>query len=186
MSAVRFEKMTTYQSVIAIVLMGLIVIASNILVQPRFQINDWLTWGAITYPVSFLVTDLLNRRFGPGRARRVVYIGFVLAVLVSYFLADARIALASGTAFLTAQLMDILVFDKLRQQSWWKAPFIAGWLAALLDTFLFFGVAFAGTQVPWVTLALGDLGVKLLINALLLAPFRVLMWNIGRPGSASA
>ncbi len=104
-------------------------------------------------------------------------------MLASYVLADARIATASGAAFLTAQLLDILVFDRLRNQSWWKAPFVAGWLAAIIDTFLFFGVAFIGTDVPWVTLATGDVGVKLAINAMLLAPFRILMWNLGRPRS---
>lgn len=186
MKTAKFEKMTPTHTLLAIAIMCLIIISSNILVQPQFHINDWLTWGAISYPVCFLVTDLLNRRFGPQRARLVVYIGFFVAVLASYFVADARIAIASGTAFLTSQLLDIFVFDKLRNKSWWKAPFIAGWMAAIIDTFLFFAVAFAGTEVPWVTLATGDVGVKLLINAMLLAPFRVLMWNIGRPRSVQA
>ncbi|ETF01906.1 membrane protein [Advenella kashmirensis W13003] len=186
MMIARFDKMTTNQTLLAVAIMGLIIVSSNVLVQPQFHINAWLTWGAITYPVCFLVTDLLNRRFGPGPARRVVSIGFVFAVLVSYALADARIALASGSAFLVAQLLDIFVFDKLRNGSWWKAPFIAGWLAAIIDTFLFFAVAFAGTDVPWVTLATGDVGVKLAINAMLLAPFRILMWNLGQPRSVQA
>ena len=186
MKNTRFEKMTINQTLLAVAIMGVIIVSSNILVQPQFHINDWLTWGAITYPVCFLVTDLLNRRFGPSRARQVVSIGFIFAVLASYVVADSRIAIASGVAFLTSQLLDILVFDKLRDKSWWKAPFIAGWLAAIIDTFLFFGVAFAGTDVPWVTLATGDVGIKLVINAMLLAPFRVLMWNLGRPRSVQA
>jgi len=186
MKTTKFEKMTINQTLLAVAIMGLIIVSSNILVQPRFHINEWLTWGAITYPICFLVTDLLNRRFGPSRARQVVSVGFIIAVIASYVVADSRIAIASGIAFLTSQLLDILVFDKLRYKSWWKAPFIAGWMAAIIDTFLFFAVAFAGTDVPWVTLATGDVGIKLVINAMLLAPFRVLMWNLGRPRSVQA
>lgn len=179
-----FEKISSIQTFFAVCLMGLIVVASNVLVQPQYHINDWLTWGALTYPVSFLVTDLLNRRFGPQTARKIVLVGFVAAVIVSYLLADARIAIASGSAFLFAQLGDIFIFDKMRSQSWWKAPFIAGALASITDTFIFFALAFAGTMVPWVSLALGDMVVKLLVNVCLLVPFRMLMWNVGKPKAA--
>ncbi|MBV4397348.1 queuosine precursor transporter [Advenella alkanexedens] len=176
-----FDQISSLQALLSIVLMCIIVVASNVLVQPQFHINEWLTWGALTYPVSFLVTDLLNRRFGPQVARKIVLVGFVAAIIVSYLLADARIAIASGSAFLFAQLGDIFIFDKMRQLSWWKAPFIAGALASVIDTFLFFGLAFAGTPVPWISLALGDMVVKLLVSMCLLLPFRMLMWNIGKP-----
>ncbi len=164
----------------AVAIMGLIVVGSNYLVQ--FPINDWLTWGALSYPVAFLVTDLLNRRYGPAAARRVAWVGFSIAVLASLFVATPRIALASGTAFLCAQMLDIHIFDRLRAGRWWRAPLVSGAFAATLDTALFFGIAFAGTGAPWVTWLLGDLLVKLAVNAGLLAPFRALMWNVGRPG----
>lgn len=175
----RFAAMRPYQFAVAFAVMVLIVVGSNILVQ--YPINAWLTWGALSYPVSFLVTDLLNRRFGPNAARKVVYVGFASALVVSVWLASPRIALASGSAFLLAQLTDITVFDRLRHQRWWRAPFIGGALAATLDTFSFFCIAFAGTDVPWTTLLLGDLSVKLLVNLVMLAPFRALMWNLARP-----
>lgn len=174
-----FDSITSRQSLIAVAIMGLIVIASNILVQ--YTINNWLTWGALTYPVAFLVADVLNRRFGPTTARRVAYAGFVVAVVASFWLATPRIAIASGSAFLCAQLTDIQVFDMLRNKRWWRAPLLGGIAAAIIDTFVFFSVAFAGTEMPWVTLMFGDLGVKLIINILMLAPFRALMWNIANP-----
>lgn len=174
-----FLPMTQRQLCIAVLIMCAIVVGSNILVQ--YPVNRWLTWGAITYPVAFLVADVLNRRFGPTAARRVAIFGFVAAVIVSFWVATPRIAVASGLAFLCAQMLDIHVFDRLRQQLWWKAPLIAGIAGATLDTFIFFSVAFAGTTVPWVTLLFGDLAIKLFINATLLAPFRALMWNIARP-----
>ncbi len=176
-----FAAMTSRQFTIAFLTMVTIVVASNILVQ--YPINPWLTWGALSYPVSFLLTDLLNRRFGPRAARRVVYIGFASAVIVSIWLAAPRIALASGCAFLLSQLTDITVFDRLRHQYWWRAPFIGGAVAAVLDTVAFFAIAFAGTEVPWTTLLLGDLAVKLVVNLLMLAPFRALMWNLARPAA---
>jgi queuosine precursor transporter len=153
--------------------MVVVVASSNVAVQ--YPINDWLTWGAFTYPFAFLVTDLTNRRLGPARARMVVYIGFALAVVLSSLLATPRIAVASGTAFVTAQLLDILVFNRLRRQSWWRAPLISSAIASLWDTAVFFGLAFAGTGLPWITWALGDLGVKGAMALLLLFPFRVLM-----------
>ena len=153
--------------------MTVVVVASNWLVQ--FPINDVLTWGAITYPFSFLITDLTTRLQGPERARRMVWLGFALAVLLSIWLATPRIALASGTAFLVGQLLDIQVFQRLRQGSWWRAPLVSSSLGSILDTALFFTLAFAGTDLPWVTLALGDLGVKLLLAVLALAPFRAVL-----------
>ena len=153
--------------------MILIVVASNWLVQ--FPINDLLTWGAITYPFSFLVTDLTTRLRGPVRARRVVWVGFMIAVLISAWLATPRIALASGTAFLAGQLLDIQIFQRLRAGSWWRAPLVSSILGSVLDTTLFFSLAFAGTDMPWMTLALGDLGVKLAIAVLALVPFRAVL-----------
>ena len=158
---------------IAVTAMIVVVAGSNIAVQD--PINDWLTWGALTYPVSFLVTDLVNRRLGPGRARRVAYVGFPLAVVLSIWLATPRIALASGTAFLTAQLLDVHVFDRLRRLPWWQAPLISTGLASIWDTALFFSLAFAGTGLPWVTWATGDLGAKWAMALVLLLPFRALM-----------
>jgi uncharacterized PurR-regulated membrane protein YhhQ (DUF165 family) len=158
---------------LAVAAMIMVVAASNYLVQ--FPINDWLTWGAFTYPAAFLVTDLTNRAHGPHRARQVVYVGFALAVLLSAALATPRIALASGTAFLVGQILDILVFDRLRRAAWWRAPLIGSVLGSIVDTMLFFALAFAGTQVPMLTLMAGDLVVKLALALLFLAPFRALM-----------
>ncbi len=168
--------------VIATIAMAAIVAASNILVQ--FPVNDWLTWGAFTYPVAFLVTDLTNRTLGPRTARQVVYVGFVLAVILSALLATPRIAVASGLAFFTAQLLDIRVFDRLRHsQRWWVPPFVSSSAGSAVDTFLFFSIAFYGTGLPWVTLGLGDLAIKLLVAVLSLLLFRGLM-PIMRPGEA--
>ena len=155
---------------VPITAMTLVVVASNWLVQ--YPINDVLTWGAITYPFSFLVTDITTRLQGPDHARRVVWVGFALAVLLSVWLATPRIALASGTAFLAGQLLDIRVFQRLRAGSWWRAPLVSSTMGSVVDTAIFFSLAFAGTDLPWVTLALGDLGVKLLLAVLALAPFR--------------
>ena len=157
----------------ALLAMTLVVTASNWLVQ--FPINDLLTWGAITYPFSFLITDLTTRLQGPARARRVVWAGFALAVILSVWLATPRIAVASGTAFLVGQLLDIQVFQRLRAGSWWRAPLVSSSLGSVVDTALFFTLAFAGSDLPWVTLALGDLGVKLLLAVLALAPFRAVL-----------
>ncbi len=175
----RHETLGLPQFLVAVAIMGLIVVGSNVLVQ--YPLNRWLTWGALTYPVAFLVADVLNRRYGPHAARRVAYIGFVLALIASFWVATPRIALASGLAFLCAQITDIHVFDRLRHQRWWRAPLLGGVAGAILDTFVFFSVAFAGTPMPWVTLMLGDLVIKLALNTTLLAPFRALMWNLARP-----
>jgi queuosine precursor transporter len=158
---------------VGIAAMVVIVTGSNIAVQ--YPINDWLTWGALTYPVSFLVTDLTNRILGPGMARRVVYVGFAVAVTLSVALATWRIALASGAAFLLAQLLDIAIFDRLRRAAWWQAPFVSSLLASALDTAVFFTLAFAAAGLPWVTWGLGDYGVKLGMALILLMPFRALM-----------
>lgn len=151
--------------------MVLVVASANYLVQ--FPVNDWLTWGALTYPVSYFVTDLTNRRFGPESARRVVYIGFALAVLASIWLASPRIAIASGAAFLVSQLMDVAIFTRLRQRAWWQPPLFSSVIGSAVDTALFFALAFYGTTMPWVTLAIGDYGVKVAIALALLLPWRV-------------
>lgn len=169
----HFARPTAGQLSVATLAMAAVVLASNILVQ--FAINDWLTWGAFTYPVAYLVSDLVNRRFGPGMARRVAWVGFAVAVVVSLLLAPARIAAASGLAFIASQLLDIRVFNRLRQGLWWRAPLVATVIAAVLDSIVFWGIAFAGTDGPWFTWALGDLGVKLGVGVLMLLPFRLLI-----------
>lgn len=154
--------------------MSLVVAASNYLVQ--IPINDWLTWGAFTYPIAFLVTDLTNRRLGPSVARKVVYVGFALGVALSFYTATGRIAIASGAAFLCAQLLDVWLYNRLRRAgAWWRAPAISSTIASAVDTVLFFSLAFAFTEVPWVTLAVGDYGAKLAVAAAMLIPFRLLM-----------
>lgn len=155
--------------VLGVVAMAVIVAASNKLVQ--YPINDWLTWGAFTYPVAFLVTDLCNRRMGAGRTRRVVYVGFAVAVVASVYFADWRIALASGSAFLVAQLLDVQIFDVLRRRAWWLPPVASSLIASAVDTALFFSIAFAGTGLPWITWALGDYVVKVLMALVMLLPY---------------
>lgn len=177
----RYPSSTPSQLSLAVLAMGMVVLSSNILVQ--YAINDWLTWGAITYPFAFLVTELVNRAFGPAQARRVAWVGFAVAVAASAMLAPVRIAAASGLAFLLSQMLDISVFDRLRQSRWWRAPLIATMLAAVLDTCVFWGVGFAGEDLPWVTWALGDLGVKLVMAVCLLLPFRLL---IGKHATTNA
>lgn len=158
--------------------MTAVIVASNFLVQ--FPINDWLTWGAFTYPVAFLVTDLTNRAAGPVDARRVAWAGFGLAVVLSLVLAPWRIALASGAAFIVSQILDIAVFNRWRQQSWWKAPFIGSVVASVVDTLLFFFLAFAGTEFDWLMLGAGDLSAKWLMAAVLLAPYRAMLPRLDR------
>lgn len=150
-----------------------VVALSNYAVQ--FPINDWLTWGALTYPVAFLVTDLTNRTLGPRAARTVICGGFALAVVLSAWLATPRIAIASGSAFLVAQLLDVAVFNRLRAGAWWRAPLASSTVGSVVDTALFFSIAFAGTGLPWVTWALGDFGVKMAMAGIMLLPFRLLM-----------
>ena len=153
--------------------MATIVVASNILVQYLF--GQWLTWGAFTYPFAFLVTDLTNRWFGPVKTRRVVYVGFAIAVLLSVWLSEPRIALASGTAFLCAQLLDVTLFNRLRAGSWWRAPLVSSSIGSALDTTIFFSIAFAGSGMPWTTWALGDFSVKMLVAIASLLPYASLM-----------
>ena len=169
----NFPRATATQFAAATLAMALVVLASNILVQ--YPLNDWLTWGAFTYPVAFLVSDLANRRHGPHMARRVAWVGFAVAVAASLVLAPARIAAASGLAFLLSQWLDIGVFHRLRSGLWWRAPLVATVAAALLDTVVFWGIAFAGSDLPWISWAAGDLAVKLGVGVLMLLPFRLLI-----------
>ena len=181
--------------------MCVIVVAANIMVQYPFRpfgLEDYFTWGAFSYPVSFLVTDLTNRRFGVTVARRVVIVGFVLAVGLSVYFAAPRIAVASGSAFLAAQLLDITVFDRLRHLSWWRAPLLSSLVGSALDTALFFSLAFAavfsvfgpsppfavqetspfggliGEMPRWVGWAINDFGVKVLMGLMMLVPYGAL------------
>ena len=166
-------------------MMGVIVLSSNYLVQ--FPVNCYgmgeiLTYGAFSYPIAFLITDLANRSFGKLIARKIVYIGFLLGigftVLLSTDFADfisIRIAIGSGTAFLIAQLIDVQIFDNLRKKKWFIAPLTSSIIGSIIDTFLFFSISFYGTVVPWFTLALGDLAVKILIAIIMLIPFRLLL-----------
>jgi len=176
-------KMTFPRGVyIGVLAMAVVVAASNVLVQ--YPINDWLTWGAITYPAAFLITDLTNRALGPVRARQVVYAGFTVAVILSVGLATPRIAIASGTAFLIAQLIDVGIFNHLRAKTiWWTAPLVSSFAASAVDTILFFSIAFASTGLPWVTWAAGDFGAKMCVGLAMLIPFRVLMYKT-RPQGA--
>lgn len=162
----------------SVLAMVLTVVASNILVQypfTPFGLGDLLTWGAFTYPFAFLVTDLTNRWFGPQKTRRVVYVGFAIAVVLSIWLSEPRIALASGTAFLTAQLLDITLFNRLRAGSWWRAPLVSSSIGSALDTAIFFSIAFAGSGLPWTTWALGDFSVKMTVAIASLLPYASLM-----------
>ena len=186
---------------LAVAAMAVVVLASNLLVQIR--LGDWLTWGALTYPLAFLVTDLANRALGPAAARRVVAAGFAVGVACSLAAAGLgattlRIAVGSGVAFLTAQLLDVAVFDRLRAGVWWRAPAVSSVLGSAADTFLFFGIAFSAALAPlapwedvawaaepvallglgpvaplWISLATADFGVKLALAALALIPFRL-------------
>lgn len=191
-----------------IIAMALIVLASNILVQ--FLFGNWLTWGAFTYPLAFLVTDVMNRLYGPSAARRVVFAGFIVGVICSLIgtqiqgefgpLVTLRIALGSGIAFLTAQLLDVSIFDKMRDGAWWRAPLASTLIGASVDTALFFSIAFsaslsfieptndvswAGEMLPmlgigpvaplWVSLAVADWMVKIALALLALIPFRLIV-----------
>ena len=166
-------------------LMGVVVLTSNYLVQfpiNYYGLNEILTYGAFSYPIAFLITDLSNRSFGKVVARKIVYFGFLLGigftVLFSTDFADLisiRIAIGSGTAFLTAQLLDVQIFDRLRKKEWFIAPLTSSMISSTIDTFLFFSISFYGTGVPWVTLSLGDLIVKVIVTFVMLIPFRLLL-----------
>lgn len=151
--------------------MMVIVTSSNYLVQ--FPLNDWLTLGAFTYPFSFLVTELTNRFHGPIVARRVITVGFILAVMLSILIATPKIALASGMAFLISQLLDVTVFNRLRQSIWWTAPFFASVSASFVDTAFFWNLAFWGETVPYLQWAFFDFLIKLIFDLLMLMPFRM-------------
>jgi uncharacterized PurR-regulated membrane protein YhhQ (DUF165 family) len=193
--------------IVPVLAMTLVVVASNILVQYPFEpfgLGDYLTWGAFSYPVAFLVTDLTNRRYGSATARQLVIVGFIIAVRLSIWLATPRIALASGTAFLVGQLLDITVFNRLRRQSWWHAPLAGSVVGSALDTALFFSLAFANVFpasldnvlqtnpddlaymaeavglvghefLRWQSLAIFDFSVKMLVALLALIPYGALM-----------
>ena len=166
-------------------LMGVIVLSSNYLVQfpiNYYGLSEILTYGAFSYPLAFLITDLANRSYGKLVARKIVYIGFLLGisftVLFSTDFADLisiRIAIGSGVAFLTAQLIDVQIFDNLRRKKWFIAPLTSSMIGSTIDTFLFFSISFYGTNIPWFTLALGDLGVKIFVAIMMLIPFRLLL-----------
>ena len=169
-SSPRVSVLQLWRPVLA---MMLVVVASNWLVQ--YPINAWLTWGAFVYPVAFLVNDLTNRAVGMAAARRVAWAGFAIAVVVSAMVAPWRIAVASGTAFIVSQLADVRVFNRWRSRTWWKAPLIGSAVASVIDTVIFFSLAFAGTALDWWLLAIGDLGVKLLMAVVLLGPYRAML-----------
>jgi len=171
-----FAALTPASFLLAVLAMCAVVTGSNILVL--YPINDWLTWGAFSYPLAFLVSNLINRWFGPRAARKVAWTGFAAAVLVSIWLATPRIAVASCTAFICSQLLDITVFDRLRQGHWWRAPSVATTCSATLDTAIFWTIAFAGLPLPWLGWMVGDWLVKLSVGIFLLAPFRALLWKI--------
>ncbi|MBK9081107.1 MAG: queuosine precursor transporter [Rhizobiales bacterium] len=190
------------QLALPVLAMTIIVVAANVLVQhpiTAFGLENHLTWGAVVYPVSFLVTDLTNRRYGVDVARNLVVAGFVIAVALSVWLATPRIALASGTAFLVGQLLDVTVFNRLRRLAWWRAPLMASLVGSALDTALFFSLAFAGieamsvpvpllglTMVPlWVSLAVWDAVVKIAVALLALVPYGALL-GVVRPVEARA
>ena len=166
-------------------IMGVIVLTSNYLVQfpiKYYGLDEILTYGAFSYPIAFLITDLANRSYGKLIARKIVYIGFITGIsftlLFSTNFADLisfRIAIGSGTAFLVAQLLDVQIFDKLRKKSWFIAPLTSSIFGSTVDTFLFFSIAFYATEVPWFTLSLGDLAVKILVALMMLIPFRLLL-----------
>ena len=168
--------------------MGVVIIISNYLVQfpiNKFNLQNILTYGAFSYPIAFLITDLANRRFGKEKARKLVYFGFTVGILLTLFISSnfediisIRIAIGSGVAFLIAQLVDIEIFQKLRNNVWFVAPMTSSIFGSIIDTFLFFSISFLGTGIPWVTLAFGDLFVKFLMAFLMLAPFRLLILKI--------
>ncbi len=169
-------------------LMGVVVLTSNYLVQfpiNYFGLNEILTYGAFSYPIAFLITDLANRRYGKLIARKIVYIGFIVGIVLTlYFSTDfsnlisKRIAIGSGAAFLVAQLLDVQVFDKLRARAWFVAPFVSSLIGSVIDTFLFFSIAFYGTEINWITLSFGDLFVKIFVAIIMLIPFRFLLSTV--------
>ena len=167
--------------------MGFVVLASNFLVQfpvKYYGLEDLLTYGAFSYPVAFLITDLANRSYGKFVARKIVYIGFAIGITFTLFfstnfsdLISIRIAIGSGSAFIVAQLLDVKIFDQLRKKTWYVAPLTSSAICSTVDTFLFFSISFYGTGIPWITLSLGDLVVKILVALVMLIPFRLVIGN---------
>jgi uncharacterized integral membrane protein (TIGR00697 family) len=165
--------------------MGVVILSSNYLVQfpiKYYDLEEILTYGAFSYPIAFLITDLANRSYGKIVARKIVYIGFFIGVSFTLFLStnfsdliSVRIAIGSGTAFIIAQLLDVQIFDKLRRKKWFVAPLTSSFIGSTVDTFLFFSISFYGTGIPWITLSLGDLAVKIIVALLMLIPFRLLL-----------
>ena len=169
-------------------LMGAVVLLSNYLVQfpvNYLNLNEILSYGAFSYPIAFLITDLSNRSFGKSSAKKIVYIGFAIGISFTLLfstnftdLISIRIAIGSGTAFIIAQLLDVQIFDKLRTRQWFIAPLTSSIIGSTIDTFLFFSIAFYGTSIPWITLSLGDLLVKILVALIMLIPFRLLFTTL--------
>jgi len=170
------------------IMMGIVVVISNYLVQfpiQKFGLAEILTYGAFSYPITFLITDLANRAYGKLVARKIVYIGFTIGIILTLFVStnfsdiiSIRIAIGSGLAFLIAQNLDVNIFDYLRKKKWFVAPLASSTVGSITDTLLFFSIAFYGTGVPWITLAVGDLVVKMLITFMMLIPFRILLFKI--------
>ena len=166
-------------------LMGVIVLSSNYLVQfpiNHYGLNEILTYGAFTYPIAFLITDLANRSYGKVIAKKIVYLGFFIGVFSTVLfstnfqdLISIRIAIGSGVAFFVAQLLDVQIFDRLRKKRWFIAPLTSSLIGSVVDTFLFFSISFYATDVPWITLSLGDLSVKFIVTLIMLIPFRVFL-----------
>ena len=169
-------------------IMGVVVLASNYLVQFPIQyygLENILTYGAFSYPIAFLVTDLANRFYGKLIARKIVYVGFIIGIAFTLFfsttftdLISVRIAIGSGTAFLVAQLLDVQIFDQLRKKKWFVAPLTSSLIGSTIDTFLFFSISFYATGIPWITLSLGDLAVKIFVALIMLIPFRLLLGTL--------
>ena len=169
-------------------LMGVVVLSSNYLVQfpiKYYGLEEILTYGAFSYPIAFLITDLANRSYGKMIAKKIVYIGFAIGIsftlLFSTNFADfisVRIAIGSGAAFLVAQLLDVQIFDQLRKKKWFVAPLTSSFIGSTVDTFLFFSISFYATGIPWVTLSLGDLAVKIFVALVMLIPFRLLLGTL--------
>ena len=169
-------------------LMGVVVLSSNYLVQfpiKYYELDEMLTYGAFSYPIAFLITDLANKTYGKVFARKIVYIGFAIGIsftlLFSTNFADlisVRIAIGSGSAFLVAQLLDVQIFDKLRKKKWFVAPLTSSFIGSTVDTFLFFSISFYATGIPWITLSLGDLAVKIFVALIMLIPFRLLLGTL--------
>ncbi|MDC3087861.1 queuosine precursor transporter [Candidatus Pelagibacter sp.] len=169
-------------------IMGVVVLASNYLVQfpiKYYGLEEILTYGAFSYPIAFLITDLANRTYGKLIARQIVYIGFIIGISFTLIfstnfadLISVRIAVGSGTAFLVAQLIDVQIFDKLRKKKWFVAPLASSFIGSAVDTFLFFSISFYATGIPWVTLSLGDLAVKIFVALVMLIPFRLLLGTL--------